>query len=264
MSALKFTWRGLILALCVVQAYMAHSQIIEGVLLERYHVAPPAVPNGSPLVTYRIYLDLASDHILQHIYGDEKNTLTLRTSTTFFNDTLNGAVFGERINAAQLNAYPAALDSWFGVGFCSSRHKAVPLHLDPDGSTLTCPPYQVIPASREPQAGNSYSLCERDGMVEVERIPGSISLQLTTGYLDNILGGLIEGSNTAWGVLGGVKGATEENMVLIAQLTTDGEVTYVLNAQVRTPEGVVVRCTARPTENREECYYPVLRNDQGN
>jgi hypothetical protein len=259
---LRYSGRGFVLILFLTQALIGRTQIIEGVFLERYHIAPPVEPGDSPLVTYRIYLDLAPDHILQHLYGDERNTLTLRTSTTFFNDTANGAVFGERIKAELVNTYPSALDSWFGLGFCSSRHKAVPKHLDPDGSILTCPPYNDGSFNEAP-GSNAISLCESDGMVEAERIPEAVSLYLTTGYLDNIRGGLIEGSNMAWGVLGGVKGATPENMILIAQLTTDGELTYVLNAQVRTPAGEVFRCTARPTENAEERYYPVLRNDQG-
>jgi hypothetical protein len=258
----RYIGRGFLLALVLIQAIQGRAQIIEGVLVERYHVAPPLTVVGRPLVTYRIYLDLAPDHILQHLYGDDRNTLTLRTSTTFFNDTLNGAIFGERINAARLSVYPAALDSWFGVGFCSSRHKAVPLHLDPDGSILSCPPYQEYPSGSDTEE-RSISLCESDGMIEVERIPEAVSMHLTSGYLNNIKGGLVEGSNMAWGVLGGVKGATPENMVLIAQLTTDGELTYVLNAQVRTPDGGIIRCTARPTENTEERYFPCLRNDQG-
>jgi hypothetical protein len=78
--------------------------------------------------------------------------------------------------------------------------------------------------------------------------------------LDQARGGLIESNNSAWGVLGGVQGATEENMVLIAQLTTDGELRYALNVQVRTPDGETVRCTAMPTENTEERYLPVLKS----
>lgn len=236
----------------------AYAQI-ENVLLERYHEASSSEGGKNPLVTYRIYIDLEEGHILQSVYGDTHHMLTIGTSTAFYNDTLHGVVFGERIDPMKLSSGPGALDSWFAFGFCSAQHKAVPLHLDPDGSILPCPPRKCMKKkSGEPTPSTHF--CERDGMVTAERVPETVKVDLTTGYLDQARGGLVESNNCAWGVLGGVKGATQENMVLIAQLTTDGELHYALNLQVRTPQGGIIRCTAMPTENTEERYFPVLKS----
>lgn len=250
--------------LCLVQGVALHDvkAQIEDVFVERYHVASVAGTNAKPLVTYRIYIDLAEDHILQTVYGDPKHMLTLATTTVFHNDSVHGVVFGERLAPQFIATDGSALDSWFAFGFCSKEHKAVPLHLDPDGSSLACATREALKQARKEGRGVN-GLCIRDGMVPAERVPETVQVNLTTGYLDSARGGLIESDNFAWGVLSGVKGATKENMVLIAQLTTDGELRYALNVQVRTPEGVVLRCTALPTDNTEERHFPVLRGSTG-
>jgi len=250
--------------LCLAQGITLQEGLaqIEDVFVERYHVASVAGIKAKPVVTYRIYIDLEDDHILQTVYGDTKHMLTLATTTFFHNDSVHGVVFGERLAPKFIVADGRPLDSWFAFGFCTKEHKAVPLHLDPDGSSLECATRTARKqAKRDGQVING--LCIRDGMVPAERVPETMQVNLTTGYLDNSRGGLIESDNFAWGVLGGVKGATKENMVLIAQLTTDGELHYALNVQVRTPEGAVVRCTALPTENTEERHFPVLRSANG-
>lgn len=221
----------------LAQACMAQ---IEGVFVER-------ISGHDGVTTYRLFIDLEKDHILQTIYGDTEHTLTLSTTTTFHNDSVAGAPFGEQIKTGSLEAGLGWSDSFLAFGFGSDSHKAVPMHLDTDGSILQC---------SEPRSAR----CEKDGLVPAENVPSTVNLNVATGYVNGVKGSLIQTDNGGWGVLGGVKGSTTENLVLVAQLTTDGDLRYALNVQVRTPEGEIVRCTATPTENAEERHFPVLKS----
>jgi hypothetical protein len=128
----------------------ALGQAIDNVLVEIYHVE--AQLEGPPLATYRIFIDLAEGYELQMVYGDERNQLELSTTTTFFNDTSNGAAFGDRIDADRLDLYPLALDSWLTIGAASPAIRTCPscpvrpMGIDPprafarDGSLLPCAP----------------------------------------------------------------------------------------------------------------------------
>jgi hypothetical protein len=217
--------------LCVAQ--------VEGVLVER-------IPGTGGLTTYRLFIDLEPDHVLQTIYGDTKHTLTLSTTTTFHNDSVAGVPFGEQIKSSSLKAGLGWSDSFLAFGFASDSHKAVPMHLDNDGSILQC---------SEPRSAR----CEKDGLTPAERVPSTVNLNVATGYVNSVKGSLIQTDDGGWGVLGGVKGSTPENLVLVAQLTTDGTLSYALNVQVREPNGIVVRCTPDPTDNTEERHQPALR-----
>lgn len=217
--------------LCVAQ--------VEGVLVER-------IPGTGGLTTYRLFIDLDEDHILQTIYGDPQHTLTLSTTTTFHNDSVAGVPFGEQLKSSSLKASIGWSDSFLAFGFASDSHKAVPMHLDTDGSLLQC---------SEPRTAR----CEKDGLAPAERVPSTVNLNVATGYVNSVKGSLIQTDDGGWGVLGGVKGSTPENLVLVAQLTTDGTLSYALNVQVRDPNGIVARCTPDPTDNTEERYQPALR-----
>jgi hypothetical protein len=250
--------RRAIVLLLVLLAFAASNstaaQGIEGVLVERYHSAPGATAGAPPLVTYRIYLDLAPGHALVSVFGERGRNLFFRTTTTFFNDTLHGAASGERVAEAGLRSYPAALDSWIAFGFASSAHKAVPLHLDPDGS--------VLAPSRRERKGPWYgtALHARDGLVRAERVPELLALYFTTSFLHELSGPLLETEIGAYGVRGSVKGATDENMVLIAQLTTDGELSYGINAAVMGPDGTITKHLAYPAMAADEVQLEALRS----
>lgn len=212
---------------------------VEGVFVER-------IPASDGLTTYRIFIDLEPDHVLQTIYGDAKHTLTLSTTTTFFNDSVHGVAFGEQLDPERLRSDSGWADSFLAFGFASASHKAIPLHLDTDGSILEC-------------KGQQADRCEQDGLVYAERVPTTMNMNVATGYVNSVKGGLIQTDNGGWGVLGGVKGNTPENLVLVAQLTTNGTLSYALNVQVRRPDGIVLRCTPHATDNSEERHQPALR-----
>lgn len=231
----------------------ACAQGIEGVLVERYHASAGQRPDAAPLITYRIYLDLATGHELVSVFGEKGRNLFFSTTTRFFNDTLNGAGSGELIDPGQLRAFPAALDSWLALGFATDRHKGVPLHLDTDGSLL------APSKKRYKKPWYGPELHAADGLMPAARVPEVLKLYLTTSFLEKLSGSLIETEVGAYGVRGTVKGATEENMVLIAQLTTDGELSYAINAAVKAPDGTITKHLAYAAAAADEVELPALR-----
>ncbi len=226
---------------------------VEGLVIERIPATGvPEGPTGEPAITYRIFVDLAPEHILLTAYGDERNPLYLRTSTTFWNDSTCDERFGERIRSSMLKNDQGWSDSWLGFGFGSDQHKAIPHHLDRDGSVLPCP--EAID-----NVGTIDRRCSSDGLVHADRIPSTVEVNMDLASLGVPGGNAIATDNGGWAVLGGVRGATAENLVLIAQLTTTGVLEHAINVQVRTPQGEVIRCTSGPTTNTEERYVPALR-----
>jgi hypothetical protein len=214
------------------------AQGIEDVIVETYAVAPGR--NGSPdTTTYRIYLDLAPGHRLQMVYGDERHQLLLGSDADFVNDTVSGGKFADELDPGILNDGKAARDTWLTIGRASMVHAGVPRALDPDGSILTCPPYP--PHDRSPAHAGAPSLCTVDGLVPDTVRNDIVDFRFASGYLHRVRGSLLETTDGAWAALGGYRGATEENIVLIAQVTTTGRLYFRLNAQVADAEGTPVK-----------------------
>jgi len=63
--------------------------------------------------------------------------------------------------------------------------------------------------------------------------------------------------NGSWAVFGGVKGATDDNYILLAQITTEGKLSFELNLQVGSPTGANINFVAR-NPYREEIVFPSL------
>jgi hypothetical protein len=66
--------------------------------------------------------------------------------------------------------------------------------------------------------------------------------------------------DAAWAALGGVKGPTAENKVLIAQLTTNGNLTFELNVQLGTPSGRFIQFVAKNPEGSEIQFDGLTKN----
>lgn len=239
----------LALSLALAGPVIASAQGVERVIVEPYHVEH--LPGGEALTTYRIFIDLAPGYRLQMVYGDERHPLWIRT-TTFFNDTVNGAAFADRIDADRLGRHPLALDSWLTLGDASSAHKGIPLRLDTDGSVLECPPYG-IPGS-VPDAAGSRPLCIADGLVRDTAVKDITPFNLDPACLDKARGAEVATTNGAWAVLGRMDGPVEENILLIAQLSTTGTLSFHLNLQLATPQGMPVKYVADdPAEGEVHC-----------
>ena len=231
---------------------------LENVIVERYYVASTSDvvdTIGGILdkesITYRIYIDLKPGYRLQAVYGSQTHPLEIKTSTHFFNDTINGAKTGDCINSKNINEHNAALDSWLSMGSATLFHRAVLLSEDKDGSILNKKP----------------SLAKKDGLLY-----GEIFRVLYFGndlkfFRDSSQAKVFYGTNVAWSNLLGAEGVTAGNKILIAQLTTNGILQFALNIQVGTPTGGSIRFVAtKPDQPQKldnshpfvECYNKKL------
>jgi hypothetical protein len=228
---------------------------LDSVFVETYHVLPDSA-GGPPLVTYRIYVDMTPGHELQMVYGDERNQLEIATTTEFFNDPA-GVRYATDLPSDGLTQFPQALDSWLTIGAASNGHWAVPLALDNDGSLLTCPPYPGMPGHAA-HGKPPRSLCMVDGLMAMDSVKQVVHFQFDPGYLGRIRGNQLHTMDGAWAVLGGTKGVTDRNVVLIAQISTTGVLSYTLNLQLRGPDRQVVKYVATATDRIHEILYPGL------
>jgi len=270
-SAEKFLVFGVILLI----SYSARSQKgLEGIYVETYYISDEKdstdilsgqhLPEGS--VTYRIFADLAPEYELQMVYGTEGHALSISTTTTFFNNYRGGFGKGNYISRVKLGEHTVPIDSWITVGATSQHHQGVPKHLDPDSSVIGGK-YNDGGSARikggllvndDPKAG--IPLTKKDGFVEMPA-PKVIFYNLEPEvFVKRKNQGLFYTEDGVYGVLEGVVGITEENMVLLAQITTDGELAFELNLQILAPYGGVERFVAKNPDGSEfthpELIYP--------
>lgn len=247
--------RPFLLACLVLASNALCAQGLEDVVVETYAVTPGKSATDPALTTYRIYVDLGPGYRLQMVYGDKTHQLKINTTTEFFNDTEHGEKFGDRVNADRLNTWPLALDSWLTIGAASDQHMGVPRELDTDGSVLECPPYAEASAIQPSAAQHpSKPLCISDGLKADTAVQDIVDFKFASGYLGTVRGNELETTDGAWAVLGGIPGMTEENMVLIAQLTTTGKLSFTLNAQVGAPDRSVEKYVASAPLDGERMF----------
>jgi hypothetical protein len=203
------------------------SLALENVFVEKYYVADSSdyadtsggiLPKGS--ITYRIFIDMKPGYTMQMVYGDKRHELIIKTTTTFFNNTYCNAITGFNIQPKLINKNTVALDSWITMGAATRIHTGIPRSEDKDGSIITRP-----------------SLSKADGFTNgIMQLFKAMNLDLDF-FKDKKDASIFSTTNGGWAALGGggVKGPTPDNKVLIAQLTTNGTLSFRLNVQIGTP-----------------------------
>ena len=232
----------LLLALFIVLiTTFSHAQNgLENIIVEKYYVSNAADASGSvgilPLgsVTYRIYVDMLPGYQVQSIYGSPQHNLFIKTTTTFFNNEDYGAST-PTISKKNVAKNTAMLDSWLSVGAACSGNFGV-LKTEDDG-VLNVVNADGILANTDASMG--IPLTTQDGLMA--GAPQSVTFvginSSDLGIFDGTsqVGNNFTVTNGAWASLSGSTGPTANNRVLIAQLTTDGELSFELNIQLRTP-----------------------------
>ncbi len=255
---MKKMFLGLGLFISSISAYAQNG--LECVVIEKYYISNAAdaiaadddlsnagyttgtLPAGS--VTYRIYADMLPGYKFQALYGsyDVNQTyyhpLRFKTTTKFYNNS-NGNTSPSWTKSSCKNNV-LALDSWLSVGAAANGQFGV-LKTDDNGT-----------ANNVTLAGNSDSvllnnnsaagipLLSQDGLLT--GTPQAVTLVGITNQLDVFGDGSIAGDSIfiidgSISSLNGSTGPASDNKVLIAQLTTDGVLTFSLNLQVGTPSG---------------------------
>ena len=199
---------------------------------------------------------------LQAVYATYTHPLYIATTTGFFNNQSYGQASGNLINNTKLNKNTVALDSWITIGGASKFHMGVLKGIDLNGSIIGGNNNDggsgSIPGGLLIDTTAGIPLTVADGMYPVASVPQLTNINIDLSSFD--------GDNSAssfsiedglWAVLNGVQGSTPENQVLIAQITTTGQLTFELNLQLRSPDGKGEFYVAtNPVGN--EIFFPAL------
>ena len=253
----------LVLAPCALFA-----QGLENIIVETYYVSDANdatdtdggnLPVGS--VTYRIFVDMAPGYEIQAVYGNDNHLLRLETTTQFFNNEDRGEISGDAIPNNRVDENTVALDSWVTMGQATTTQWGIPKALDTNGSIVGGANSdggsegiaEGLLANTDPAAG--IPLTTADGLIPGTQPSSLVTVGLNLGVFGDVNDGPIFTSNGgAWSVLEGVTGPTPENIVLIAQITTDGEFSFELNIQLGTPSGGVEQYVASNPIGNEQFF----------
>jgi hypothetical protein len=237
---------------------------IENVIVETYYISDGSdatdvtgggLPEGS--VTYRVFLDLCEGCGLRAVYGDANHVLSITSTAPFFNHADRGRTYGHLLNNSALSEGTTPLDSYLSLGRGSSQRLGVTKELDADGSEVGGANNDggsaLVPGgllvNSTPEMGPA--LTEVDGLASLNGVPGVPPGFLASGEDPAVA---FDDATSASEFVSldcriacsspGVVGVTAENLVLIAQLTTTGELTFLLNVEIERPDGSVVKYVA--------------------
>ena len=235
---------------------------IENVIVETYYIsdAVDATDTGGGGLaegskTYRVYLDLCDSCALRSIYGDVNHTLRIASTAFFFNHLDRGVTYGHQMNNGALDEGTAPVDSWLSLGAGSNQKAGVLKVDDPDGTLL------------DPNDGGSALIA--GGLMQNTDANAGIPLNLQDGLMPSPGGSPVPPGFSETGLLPdttffdltqsnafitndtriacitpGVQGPTSDNRVLVAQLTTTGDLTFELNVEIERPDGSVQKYVA--------------------
>ncbi|MFM2394774.1 MAG: hypothetical protein RLZZ546_2756 [Bacteroidota bacterium] len=234
-----------LITLILLLASMNYAQTVlglEGIIVEKYYISDEndamasdggTLPVGS--VTYRIFVDMKPGFSLQGVFGDDKHTLKIATTTKFFNNTDRGQIFPTFPKTA-LRSNTVMLDSWLTMGGACKDHVGVLKSRDNGEGTVI---------NSDGLLKNSASeigilLTEQDGMIMKNPSPaqevGFVNIDRLDATTEGPDGDSIYTSSGALFTPEGARGIdSTDNMVLIAQLTTNGVLSFNLNIQLGTP-----------------------------
>ncbi len=281
-----------VVLICVLicTAYLASIAQVEQLIIETYYIADAndatdtvggQLETGS--TTYRIYVDLLPGSRLLSIYGDERHPLLFSSSAPFFNHREEGISFGKDLSRNRYEIGTVALDSYITLGQCSrsfsqGAYFGVPKDGDTDGSVIGGPNNDGGSAAiatglltnSESQIGQP--LTQSDGLMFVNNLPGS---WVDVGFIDLI-------SNTDTTIFGsatpkyhlnrkdvslknaGTAGVDSiRNEVLVAQLTTKGDIAFELNLEVEIKVNGIPQIVKYVARNEalgdQEVFVPFLK-----
>jgi len=208
--------------------------------------------------TYRIYVDLAVGSKIVKLYGDVNHAFKIESTGNFYNNIDRPtAYFGYLINKNWFPDNPTlGLDSWLTIGLATKTDLGVLKTEDSNGSYIggannfggSSAVAGGILVNNDPAAG--IPLTTQDGM--------STSTVVLSQWLYNGIIDINGDDSTAFGSINignnfitndffldqvnGVAGANNDsNKVLIAQITTAGDLRFELNMEVEQLDGATTK-----------------------
>lgn len=231
---------------------------LENIIVELYYVsdsidATDTIGGGltAGSKTYRIYADLSPDAKLRRLYGDANHPIRFESTANFFNNKEDGQTFGFDFSKTRLDENTVALDTWLTLGQTTksaNKQGGILKVNDTDGSFIagagvndggSAAIAEGLLNNVDPLAG--VPLNQADGNDTLPVIPtdaNSIGIINTLDQTDStIFGSIIPGnkfeSRNAAVFNSGTKGVdTLQNHVLLAQLTTLGDISFELNLEI--------------------------------
>lgn len=228
---------------------------LESLIVEKYYVSNATdaagsvgtLPTGS--VTYRFFLDMLPGYTFQAAYavpgsgGIGVHTLFFNTTTSFFNNEDRGATT-PTYTKTQARSNSVMLDSWISVGGAAAGNVAILKSEDDGVATVINNSIPQMLQNADASAGIALSL--QDGYLlgtpgTVTTVGPQMITQLAVFDATSNVGNSFSITDAAWSNLTGSTGPTASNRVCIAQITTNGILSYKLNVQLGTPTGGVQR-----------------------
>lgn len=249
-------------------------QGLDNIFIEKYYISDIAdskTDSGGYLppnsVTYRVWVDMKPGYSLQAIYGVEGHPLKIGSSTYFFNNEYAGGLYANDIEPKLLSHNTVMLDSWISVGAGSDGHTGVLKSKDVEYNTIKN--LNGILQNANPEAGVPISRLDGLKAATPQRVVTIFGLDSTSLSMFGNTNSLKQGEefitdNGSWASFGGAFGLDTSNLVLIAQLTTNGQLSFELNLQLGTPLGGTENYVARNPNGAEyqipSLIYPALKN----
>ena len=237
---------------------------LEDVIVETYYISDSndaTDADGGSLVagstTYRIYIDMAPGYELQAVYGNNDHELRIETTTQFFNNVDRGEILGSNIPDNRIDENTVALDSWVTMGGATTLRQGLLKAEDTNGSLVggvnndggSAGIAGGLLVNADVLAG--IPLTTQDGL-DNNAGPSVTVVGLDLSTFDNANSAApFVSTGGAWSVLAGVQGNTPSNRVLVAQITTDGQLSFTLNVQLGTPDGDTEQYVASSPINSE-------------
>jgi hypothetical protein len=238
---------------------------LEKVIVETYYISDANdatdttggyLEEGS--TTYRIYIDLAKGSTITKLYGDANHILRFTGSDIIFNNKADGQTFAKEFSKGRLQENTVALDSWLTLGQTTKNSQktfGILKTSDSNGS--------FIGGSNNDGGSAAIAgglLVNNNSLAGIPLITNdgldTSSLTLSSwgdyGIIDvatqtdsTIFGSLITGnefiSYNAGLQNSGTSGVNaDSNEVLIAQITTKGEISFQLNIEVVDSTGTII------------------------
>ena len=209
--------------------------------------------------TYRIFAKLEPGSKLTKIYGDENHLIRFSSDSVFFNNLDRGKTFGKDLTKNNFKENTVALDSWLTLGMLSKTHAGILKADDKDGSFIggqnndggSAEISGGLLRNADPIAGIPLTIS--DGQYLPNLVPSNWAdygfLDPQSGKDSSIFGSLLAGkefkSNNAGLQNSGVMAdASNNQLVLIGQLTTKGNFTFEINLEVINANGSISKYVA--------------------
>jgi hypothetical protein len=223
----------LIAVILITSSLTSFGQGLEGIIVEEYYIsdaadAEPVFGIPGPVAgstTYRIYVDLAPEYKLQQVPGFPTNLLEFSTTTGFYNAPGASVSFADNFNGFTFGLGAVPLDSYLSLGKAGPDYAGVVKTDDGDGS--------IFEDSGRLQ-NSAIPITTVDGLEPstTAQLPVQVLGIIPLDFVNVNGASSSVADNGIFFNLDGTQGILPENKILIAQLTTDGELSFKINLQI--------------------------------